>query len=62
MIKYMEFCLMYLIYGKNILPLFLQSKHSNTLIIKKEPDEYIWQNINDFHVIPIFTEKKTVSL
>lgn len=43
-IKYMEFCLMYLIYGKSILPLCLQSKDSNTLIINKELDEYIWQN------------------
>lgn len=42
-IKYMEFCLMYLIYGKSILPLCLQSKDSNTLIINKELDEYIWQ-------------------
>ncbi len=52
---------MYLIYGKSILPLCLQSKDSNTLIINKELDEYIWQKIN-FHVIPIFIEKKTAIL
>ncbi len=61
MIKYMEFCLMYLIYGKSILPLFLQSKDSNILITNKERDEYTWRKIN-FLVIPIFIEKQTAIL